>query len=266
MINLPKSIVFITGAFISSNCWQEWKNYFEAKGYKCLAPCWPYKDALPEDLRNRHPDTEIASNRLSELLDYFSIITNALEEKPILLGHSLGGLIVQLLLQRGFGSVGIAIQPFPPQGAGTSQFTFLKAWWNAIGLFTPDSESHLVSFRKWKNAITNGLTCEQQKQTYYSHAIPESKLIIRDAFKSITRINFRKPHPPLLFTSGREDKMLSPALVYNIYKKYTDEHSITVYKEFNNCNHLTFCSPTSMEVAEFILNWLQKLNISIDHL
>ncbi|MEO9205734.1 MAG: alpha/beta fold hydrolase, partial [Gammaproteobacteria bacterium] len=95
-----KTIVFITGAFVGSNCWDEWRTYFENKGYKTITPRLPHKDASPEELRNRQPDAGIASIRLADLTSYFENIIENLPEKPILIGHSMGGLIIQILLQR----------------------------------------------------------------------------------------------------------------------------------------------------------------------
>src|SRR5712664_1100928 len=154
--SLSGSVVFITGTFLGNNCWDEWKLYFQSKGYKCIAPAWPYKDASPEELRNRHPDAAIASNRLTALTDHFAAIISALPEKPILIGHSFGGLIVQLLLQRGLGAAGVAIHSFPPRGVSRCTFSFLKAWWEAMGLFSSGRKTYQVSFRKWKDGIANG--------------------------------------------------------------------------------------------------------------
>src|SRR5437868_9222325 len=106
---LSKTIVFITGGFIGSNCWDEWKFYFESNGYRCLIMPWPYKDASPEELRNRVLSIPIAPVRLTELVDRFSAFIDSVPEKPILIGHSLGGLIVQLLLQQRQGAVGVSI-------------------------------------------------------------------------------------------------------------------------------------------------------------
>src|SRR5688572_23641949 len=122
--NLAKSVVFITGTFFGNNCWDEWQTYFEGKGYRCIAPAWPYKNASPEELRNGHPDSAIALNRLGGLTDYFADIVNALLEKPIMIGHSLGGLIVQLLLQRECAAAGVAIHSFPPGGLRASNISF----------------------------------------------------------------------------------------------------------------------------------------------
>src|SRR5689334_22409122 len=93
-----KTVVFITGAFVHHSCWDEWRAYFESKGYKTIAPPWPHKDAPAENLRNSQPNTAIAANRLTALTDYYDNTVRLLPGKPILIGHSIGGLIVQLLL------------------------------------------------------------------------------------------------------------------------------------------------------------------------
>jgi pimeloyl-ACP methyl ester carboxylesterase len=102
--NQSSTVVFITGAFVHNSCWDDWRIYFESKGYTTLAPAWPYKNATSEELRNQYPAPDIASNRLTTLTDYYAGILKQLPEKPILIGHSIGGLIVQLLLQRGIRS------------------------------------------------------------------------------------------------------------------------------------------------------------------
>ncbi len=256
---LSKSVVFITGTFIGNNCWDEWKAYFESKGYNCIAPAWPYKNASPEELRNRHPDEAIASNRLNDLADYFENIVITATGQSIIIGHSLGGLIVQLLLQRGVGTAGVAIHSFPPPGVSTFNFSFLKALWGTMGFFTPTQKTYMISFRKWKQVIANGITCDQQKQSFYKYAIPESKWVTRDTFKCGAKINFEQPHAPLLFISGSRDQVIPPSLNYNNYKKYKTNKSITGYKEFKGRNHLVFDHPGWKEEADFVLDWLQEI-------
>jgi pimeloyl-ACP methyl ester carboxylesterase len=257
--NLSKSVVFITGTFIGNNCWDEWKTYFESKGYNCLAPAWPHKNALPEELRNANSDALIASNRLVNIIDFFSAVIYALPEKPILIGHSLGGLVVQLLLQRGLGSSGVAIHSFPPAGINTFKFSFVKALWESMAFFTPSRETYLVSFRKWKRSFANGMSCEQQKESYYKYAIPESKAVIRDAFKCTVKIDFNNPHAPLLFTSGDRDQIIPTSLNYINYKNYKSGNSITCHKNFKDHGHLVFDLPVWIEEAEYILIWLESI-------
>src|SRR5688500_5535507 len=127
--DLPGSIVFITGTFIGNNCWDEWRSYFESKGYTCMAPAWPFKNASAEELRNRQKSDAITLNTISSVTNHFAAVINALPGKPILIGHSLGGLVVQLLLQRDLGMAGVAIHSFPPSGISCFRFSFLKALW-----------------------------------------------------------------------------------------------------------------------------------------
>lgn len=159
-----KSIVFITGTFIGNNCRDEWKSYFERKGYTCLAPAWPHKDPSPEELRNRPATDPIALNTLTSLLDHFVSIINDLPEKPILIGPSLGGLIVQLLLQKELGIAGVAIHSFPPQGVNRFWLSFLKAIWETMVLFTSSKQTYLMAFNKWRYTIANGMDYELAKR------------------------------------------------------------------------------------------------------
>lgn len=255
----PKSILFITGAFVGNNCWDDWSTYFESKGYKTTAPPWPGKEASVSELRNRHPDALIAANRLTALTDYYSNIVEDLPEQPVLIGHSIGGLLVQLLLQRGLGARGVAIHPVPPQGIMTFQFSFLKAGWGPLGFFTSPGKSFLMSFRQWQYAFTNGMDYDAQKEAYYRFAIPESKLIVRDTITKAAKIDFKRPHAPLLITSGSDDHSIPASLNYTNYKKYSDKKSVTDYKEWKGRNHFVLGQPTWKEDADHILQWLAAL-------
>jgi pimeloyl-ACP methyl ester carboxylesterase len=257
---VPRSVVFINGAFISNNCWDEWILFFEKEGYTCIAPPWPYKNASPEELRNRPPDDPIAMNTIASLASYYAGIVRILPQKPILIGHSAGGLVVQLLLQQGLGVAGVAIHSFPPRGVSRFRCSFLRALWKSMTLFTSSHETYLIPFIKWKSTIANGMTCEEQKKSYYRYAVPESKRIIRDVFKCSDKIDFKKPHVPLLLTSGGADKLVPASLNKRNYTKYASEVSITDYKEFKDHSHLVFDNSTWKNEAEFILNWLQGVN------
>ncbi|BAV07580.1 Lysophospholipase, alpha-beta hydrolase superfamily [Filimonas lacunae] len=253
-----KNIVFITGAFVHHSCWDDWKAFFESRGYSTIAPPWPHKNVAPETLRNSLPNTAIAGNRLEALTAYYDNIVRKLPEKPILIGHSIGGLIVQLLLQRGLGAAGVAIHSVPPQGIVTFQFSFLKAGWGPLGFFTSVKKSFLMSFRQWQYAFTNGMDDNAQKEAYYKYAIPESKLIVRDTITKAARVNFENPHAPLLLTSGSDDHTIPASLNYTNYLRYKNNDSIIEYKEFKGRNHFVLGQSTWKEDAEFILQWISR--------
>jgi pimeloyl-ACP methyl ester carboxylesterase len=258
MSDQAKTILFITGAFVSNSCWDEWKPYFEKLGYKTLAPSWPNKDASAEELRNRHPDPAIASNRLADLVEYYAEIAGKLPEKPILIGHSIGGLITQLLLQRGLAKAGIAIHSVPPQGIMTFKLSFLIAGWGPLGFFTPTSKTFMMSFKQWQYGFTNGLPIEVQKEGYYKLAIPESKLIVRDTITSVAKVDFAKPHAALLLISGTADHTIPDSLNYDNYRKYKSSGSVTDYKKFTGRTHYVLGQEGWQEVAEYIQNWLRS--------
>lgn len=256
----PKSILFITGTFFSNDCWDQWQLFFRERGFTCLAPAWPFKNASSEDLRNRPRVDGIASNTLAGLTDYFASFIKMLPERPILVGHSLGGLIVQLLLYRGYGAGGVAIHSFPAWGIRCFRFSFLKVFWKALAVFSRTKTTYLMSFSSWRLLVANGLDYEQQKESYYMLAIPESKKIIRDAFATVARVDFSKPHPPLLFTSGTNDRLIPAELNYCNYKKYLASGSVTDYKVFRGHNHLVFEAPAFRREAESILHWLGEIS------
>src|ERR1041385_3238749 len=96
-----KPIVFIHGMYVTNSCWNEWVKWFSAQGYSCHAPAWPLKNKQVKELRKEHPNPEIAKLTLKQLVDHYETFIKTLSSKPILIGHSMGGLITQLLVQRG---------------------------------------------------------------------------------------------------------------------------------------------------------------------
>jgi pimeloyl-ACP methyl ester carboxylesterase len=259
--NNSKEIVFITGAFVGNACWNEWRTYFEGKGYSTIAPAWPFKNTSAAELRARQPnDIDLATLTLSQLVDYYVDIVKGFPERPILIGHSLGGLITQILVNRDLAAAGVAIHSLPPQGIIPYEFSFLKAGWKSLGLFTSAKKTYLMSFRDWQYAFVNGMPLEEQKAAYEKYTIPESKTVTRGGLTSAAKVDFAKPHVPLLLTSGSTDHIIPAHLNLRNFRKYADNGSVLDYKEFPGRNHFVLGQPTWKEDAEFILNWIQKIS------
>ncbi|MFD2136880.1 alpha/beta hydrolase [Novosphingobium resinovorum] len=112
---MSKTIVLIHGAWLNSRSWEHVKARYEARGYTVLAPDWPLDEGEPAALRARpHPKLEALGQR--QIVDHYEAIIRALPEAPVLIGHSLGGVVVQHLLDRGLGVAGVAIDPAPTPG------------------------------------------------------------------------------------------------------------------------------------------------------
>ncbi|MHA4807495.1 alpha/beta hydrolase [Flavitalea flava] len=253
-----KTIIFITGAFVSNSCWDEWRTYFESKGYTTIAPPWPHKDASVAELRSRHPhhDKELALLTLKELTAHYVTIIASLPEKPIAIGHSYGGLLTQLLVNKDLVAAGVAIHSVPPLGVFPYEFSFLKAGWKALGVFTSIEETYMMAFEDWQYAFVNGMPLEAQQAAYDTYTIPESKTISRDALSEGAKVDFKKDHVPLLLTAGDTDHIIPAHLNHRNFNAYENANSITEYKVFPNRNHFVLGQSTWKEDADYILDWL----------
>jgi pimeloyl-ACP methyl ester carboxylesterase len=258
--NGPKTILFITGAFVGNNCWDSWRVYFEEKGFTTLAPPWPFKDATVAELRLRHPhqDKELARLTIDELLAHYERIIKSLPEKPILIGHSYGGLMTQIFVNRGLAVAGVAIHPVPPLGVFPYEFTFLKAGWKSLGVFTDIDETYMMSFEDWQYAFVNGMPLEAQQAAYDTYTIPESKTVSRGALSGAAKVDFKKPHVPLLITAGDTDHIIPAHLNHRNFNAYETEGSVTDYKVFSGRNHFVLGQPTWKEDADFIFDWMNN--------
>jgi pimeloyl-ACP methyl ester carboxylesterase len=112
---MKKTIMLIHGAWVTPDSWENFRNYFEGKGHTCMVPAWPYMHRSVCDLRES-PDPQLKHITIKLLVDHFERQIKILPEPPILIGHSFGGLIVQMLLDRGLGASGVAIDAGPSRG------------------------------------------------------------------------------------------------------------------------------------------------------
>ncbi|WP_242412110.1 alpha/beta hydrolase [Flavobacterium sp. Root186] len=254
-----KTIVFISGAFVSHFYWEEWLSFFENKGYKVVAPPWIHKNDSVKNLRDKSPCVKIGSIRLFDLLCYYTEIIEKLPERPILVGHSYGGLLVQLLVQQDLAEAGICINPFPPKGFTTLKLSFYEIILRFSCVIFSSKKTFLLPFENWKNTFFNTVSSQKQKMEYDKYIILESKRALRNLFSKNAKINFRRKHVPLLFISSSEDQIIPPKLVYRNFKKHKNLYSITCYKEFKNRNHFIILQPKWEETAEFISKWIEKV-------
>lgn len=254
-----KTVMFITGAFVGNNCWDEWQPYFQNSGYKTTAPPWPRKEGWPSKLRSQHPDSPIAEDTFNELIEHHINIAKKLPEKPIAIGHSTGGLVAQILLNRGVVEAAVVIHSLPPMGVIPTQWSFYKSATGSLGLFTSINKTYLMPFKTWQYAFTNTMPLKVQQQTYDEIVVPESKRLTRGALTKAAKVDFKKAHGPLLFTSGDLDHIIPAALNLKNYKRYAQNNgSVTDYKEFKGRNHYVLGQSTWKEDADYILDWINR--------
>ncbi|WEA01785.1 alpha/beta hydrolase [Mucilaginibacter sp. SJ] len=259
-VKKKRNVLFITGAFVSHEGWRQWQEYFSLQGYHSSAPAWPHKNGTAAELRARQgSDKALARLTLTELIHHYAMEAQKFDEKPIIIGHSLGGLVTQILVNNGFAAAGVAIHPVPPQGIFPYEFSFLRSAWKSLGLFTSLDKTYLMSFKDFQYAFVNGMPLETQRKAYERNVLPESKTVTRGGLTSAAKVDFKKAHVPLLITSGSNDHIIPAHLNARNFKRYQQNGSITEYKEFPGRNHFVLGQPSWKEDADFILQWIEKV-------
>jgi pimeloyl-ACP methyl ester carboxylesterase len=184
---------------------------------------------------------------------------NSAGEKPALIGHSMGGLVVQLLLQRDLAAAGVAIDPAPPMGVFTTSFSFLKANFPVINPLVPVTQPDMMSFERFQFAFVNTLPQTEQRAVYDRYVVPESRGVPTQSLTSVAKVDFSKPHPPLLITAGERDHIVPASLNRTNYNKYKASSSLTEFKQFAGRDHFGMGEKGWEEIADYSLAWLDKV-------
>lgn len=253
-----KTIILVHGAYVTSGCWDLFKARYEQRGYACLAPAWPHDDRPVAELR-RQPSPALSRLGIAEVIHHYASIIAQLLEPPILIGHSFGGLFVQLLLDRGLGCAGVAINPAPPRGvlpgpnAVRSGLPVLCAWrgWRKLFMMSPEQ------FR-WSFAHT--LPEAELRQVYERQVVPTPGRIFYQALFGVeTRINFQNSRrAPLLLTAGEWDRAVDAVTNRVNFSRYRGSAAVTEFKEFPGRTHWLIASPGWEEVADYTIAWVER--------
>ncbi len=251
-----KTVVFIHGLFQNPESWNEWKKYFEAKGYACYTPAYPYHDGNPADLRNTI-NPKLGELTFGQVIDSLASFIDKLPEKPILIGHSMGGLAVQRLISMNKGVMGVCIDAAPPKGVFSFKWSFLKANLPTVNPFKGNSVC-LPDVKWFHYAFCNTMTMEQTEIEFNKFVVPESRNIPRSSTKADGYIDFKKPHSPLLFIAGEKDHIIPSSLNKKNFNAYKDVNSKRDFKEFAGRTHYICGQENWQEVADYILGWVKR--------
>ena len=246
--------------FVTNRCWNDWENYFNERGFECEAPAWPLKDLSPGELRAKHPNRDGEGKiTLGDVVSFFEKHIASQREDTILIGHSMGGLIVQILLSRGLGWAGVVIDSAPPLGVVTPKFSFLKSNWPLLNPFPSMTTPALLTKSQFQYAFARHLTGNRLDRGY-DGVVPQSKLVGWGALTSIAKIDFtKKKNVPLLFIAGEDDNIIPASLNESNFRKYSKNGSRTDYKVFPRRTHYLLNDDGWQEIADYILKWLHAL-------
>jgi len=259
--NDPIPLLLIHGAWLSARSWETYSDYFAKRGFEVSAPEWPRKQGDVEEMRETAEQS--AGLGVNEILDHYEGLIRKLDRPPVLIGHSYGGLFVELLLDRGLGQAGVAMSPAPPKGILALPFSTLKA--GSPALAHPSKWHGVVelTLEKFTYGFVNTFTPEKALEAYERYAVPETGHIFYEAglanfhLHPPTEVHFKSgERAPLLLVGADNDNTVPASLTKAQYKKYERSPAKTDYLEFEGRPHLHMVAEDWEEVAAAIDGWL----------
>ena len=247
-------VIFIHGMYLNGQSWQPWVERFAAAGFSGSAPSWPYHHGDPATLRSEvSPD--LGALTFGALTGHFKALVDALPERPILVGHSIGGLLVQRLVNDGYARAGVSISSAPPQGMVSFSPHFLRANFPHINPLAGNRPVFMTQGR-FHYAFCNTLTRSASDAAFERFVVPESRNVPRSTLGRSARIDFGTSQAPLLFLTGTHDHLTPVAMVRRNANRYKAGPGQVDYQEFDGRSHYICGERGWEEVADAAIGWL----------
>ena len=256
-----KTIVLVHGLWMTPRSWEHWVTHYEAQGHTVLTPGYPGFDIEVEALRE-NPQV-IADLTVPETVDHLASVIEGVGTPPIIIGHSFGGTLTQLLLARGLGSAGVVIDSAPTEGVRVNPISQARSLFPALK--NPANRHKAVGFtpEEFHYAFTNTLSEEESRAVWdrYAIAAPGSWVWEFGLFANFkpghqdTWVDFSADRAPLLFIAGSEDHIMPPAVQASNVKHYRGEGTLTEHETYDGRPHLMVAGPGWEEIADRALEW-----------
>lgn len=259
-------VVFIHGLWLHATSWGPWEQLFAENGYAPVAPNWPGEaDTVLETREN--PD-RVANIGIDDAAGHFRTIIERLDEEPILIGHSFGGLLVEKLLGQGVGRAGVAIDPAQIKGVLPLPLSQLKSGLPALGNPGNLHKAVALTEKEFRYGFTNAVSEEESHELFERWAIPSparplfQAAAANFAIHSEAKINTGNTmRGPLLLISGLEDHTVPDVVTRSTLHQYRKSTAVTELKQFEGRGHSLTIDSGWREVAEAVLGWLKSNNL-----
>ena len=254
------SIVLIHGLWMTPLSWEHWVERYSSRGYDVLAPAWPGMDGDIEQLRA--DPSAMDELGIEEIVDHYEQIIRGLDSAPIIIGHSFGGAFTEILLDRGLGAAGVAIDAAAVKGITKLPLSTLRS---AFPVLTSPANRHravALTLPEFHYAFANTMTEQEAAPFFERYAAPgPGRVLFQGAFANFnphaaTRVDFHNDdRAPLLLIAGGADHIVPATVDAATAKHYRKSSAITEYKEFPGRSHLTIGQEGWEEVADYALRW-----------
>jgi non-heme chloroperoxidase len=256
-------VVFVHGLWLLDSSWDRWATFFEDAGYVAVTPGWPNDPPTVEAAR-ADPDV-FAGKSVGDVAAYQQRVIEKLDKKPAIIGHSFGGLLVQILAGRGLAAATVAIDPAPSRGVLPLPAAALKA---ASAVLTNPANRHravALTFDQFRYGFANALTEDEAKEVYETYHVAGSGIpIFQAAFANInprseTKADNKNPdRGPMLIIGGELDHQAPWAITEATYKRQRKNTSTTEIVEMPNRGHSLTIDHGWQEVAQTALDFIAR--------
>ena len=252
------TIVLINGLWMTALSWEHWARHYRDKGYCVIAANWPGMEGDIEQLR-RDPSS-FANLGLTDVVDHYEQIIGELETPPMIIGYGFGGLVTQILLDRGWGAAGVAIASAPVKGIARLPLSMLKQAFSVLGNSFNSHETTSLTPKQFHRAFTDSLTETESLDAFKRYTVPApNRVLLQTAFAnfisdSAATVNFRNDtRAPLLLVAGSQDRVAPSSMIKANFDLYRESKADTDYKEFPDQTHFSLLQET--KVADYVLGW-----------
>ncbi len=258
----PDTVVLIHGLWMTPRSWEHWVPYYEARGFRVLTPGYPGFEIEVEGLRE-HPEA-IAGLTVPETVEHLASAIGELDRPPIIMGHSFGGTLTQLLVAKGLGAAAVVIDSAPTEGVRVNPPSQIRSLFPILS--NPGNRHKAVGFtaEQFHYAFANTLDREDSDKVYerYHIAAPGNWVWAYGLIANFkpghqeTWVNYaRKDRAPLLFIAGGADHLMPPSVNRSNANKYDSSPARTDFHEFPGRSHFTAGEPGWEAVADYALDW-----------
>jgi pimeloyl-ACP methyl ester carboxylesterase len=256
-------IVFVHGLWLLPSSWDRWAALFEEAGYTTLQPGWPDDPDTVEEA-NAKPEV-FAHKTVGQVADHFEVIIRGLNKKPGVIGHSFGGLLVQMLSGRGVASATVAIDPGPFRGVLPLPLTALKSAWPVLGNPANRNRAIPLTYEQFRFGFANAVSEDEAKELYKTYAVPASGVPLFQAATANlnpwteAKVDVENPdRGPVLIISGEKDNTVPWAIANASYKQQLKNRGVTEIVEMKNRGHALVVDSGWREVADTALAFIRR--------
>ncbi|MFD4475058.1 alpha/beta hydrolase [Streptomyces sp. NPDC058471] len=256
-------VVFVHGLWMLPSSWDLWMAHFEAAGYVPVALSWP-GDADTVTAARQRPDA-LAGRTVGRIADHLAELIDGLERKPAIVGHSVGGLLTQILAGRGLSAVSVAIDPVPFRGILAVPVSTVRTLRPVISNPANRKRALPLTFAQFRYAYANAVSEREARELYEKYAVPAPCAPLFQAAtanlnpRSEMNVDCRNPRRgPLLIISGEKDNAVPWALANGAYKKQRENSGVTEITEMAGRDHALTIDSRWQEVADTALSFVRR--------